>query len=159
MRAENWLPVVGYEGLYDISDRGRVWSHITGIFLKPGFNPANGKVHVTLNRPRKIRYIHHLVLEAFVGPRPEGKEGCHFNDIGTNNWVGNLRWDTRSANKFDAVRNGIHQFSKRDACSWGHKYTEASTYHEHRNGSIRRKCRICRRERYAESVQHDRRRI
>jgi hypothetical protein len=53
----------------------------------------------------KTRLVHHLVLEAFVGPRPDGQVGCHFDDDPRNNRVENLRWDTSSANALDRVRN------------------------------------------------------
>jgi len=42
--------------------------------------------------------VHHLVLEVFVGPRPEGTVACHNNGDGYDNRVRNLRWDTRKAN-------------------------------------------------------------
>jgi hypothetical protein len=56
---------------------------------------------------RTIRkLVHHLVLEAFVGPRPDGMVGCHDNDDNTDNSLGNLRWDTHKKNCEDRARNG-----------------------------------------------------
>lgn len=52
-------------------------------------------------------YVHHLVLAAFVGPRPVGMEACHQNDEPTDNRLVNLRWDTRKANAEDAVANSL----------------------------------------------------
>jgi hypothetical protein len=43
-------------------------------------------------------YVHDLVLLAFVGPKPEGLEVCHGNDVKADNRLQNLRYDTRSAN-------------------------------------------------------------
>ena len=48
---------------------------------------------------------HLLVLEAHVSPRPVGLEGCHNDGDPTNNVVGNLRWDTHSANLLDIARH------------------------------------------------------
>lgn len=52
--------------------------------------------------------VHIAVLLAWVGPRPDGLVGCHSDDDPSNNHVDNLRWDTRSANARDSVRNGGH---------------------------------------------------
>ncbi len=57
--------------------------------------------------------VHHLVLETFVGPCPDGMESCHRDDDPTNNWVDNLRWDTRQANVNDKMRNGHHRCGER----------------------------------------------
>jgi len=51
--------------------------------------------------------VHRLVLEAFVGPCPDGHVACHANDVRTDNRLENLRWDTRQANSADAKRNGL----------------------------------------------------
>lgn len=53
------------------------------------------------------RQVHRLVLEAFVGPCPEGMEACHFPDRDpSNNRVENLRWDTRKNNHADKHKHG-----------------------------------------------------
>ncbi|CAN5951037.1 unnamed protein product [Sphagnum jensenii] len=50
--------------------------------------------------------VHSLVLETFVGPRPEGMEACHFPDSDpSNNKLQNLRWDTHSENVRDRFRH------------------------------------------------------
>lgn len=59
------------------------------------------------------RYIHHLVLEAFVGPRPIGMEACHFPDrCPRNNNAWNLRWGTKKDNHADMVRHGTRMDSR-----------------------------------------------
>lgn len=52
------------------------------------------------------KLVHHIVLEAFIGPRPDGMVGCHANDIGDDNRLENLRWDLPSANYRDRDNNG-----------------------------------------------------
>lgn len=52
------------------------------------------------------RYVCHLVLEAFVGPCPEGLECCHNNGNCHDNRLDNLRWDTRQANIVDRDHHG-----------------------------------------------------
>jgi len=100
MKTEGWLPVVGYEGEYEVSDFGRVRSLKTGTMMKP-LPSKGGYVQVCLRTlgVAKWHLIHKLVLEAFVGPRPDGMEACHSPDSkGDNNSLGNLRWDTKVAN-------------------------------------------------------------
>lgn len=50
--------------------------------------------------------VSHLVLTAFVGPRPEGKECCHWDGNPLNNSLENLRWDTHKSNMRDNIRIG-----------------------------------------------------
>lgn len=115
MSAERWLPVVGYEGFYEISDRGRV-KLLARIVYSKGRGPYVRRTAVTLARSLRDGYpqitlhksghlrnrpIHQLVLEAFVGPRPRGTCCCHNNGIRHDNRLENLRWDTYSANQAD----------------------------------------------------------
>jgi hypothetical protein len=126
---ENWRPVVGYEGLYEVSDlggvrrlpgtisiRSRRWSGtytrtLAGGPLRPT-KRKKGKHYVALvvnlSRENVVidALVSHLVLSVFVGPRPEGMEACHADRDPTNNALTNLRWDTHHANVLDAVRHG-----------------------------------------------------
>ena len=54
--------------------------------------------------------VHVLVLTVFIGPCPEGMEGCHEDGDFTNNRVDNLRWDTHQENQRDMVRHGTTNF-------------------------------------------------
>lgn len=67
-----------------------------------------GHVRVNLRLDGRLvhRFVHRLVLMAFVGPCPEGMEGCHNDGDSTNNCPNNLRWDTHRANSDDAIRHG-----------------------------------------------------
>ncbi len=58
----------------------------------------------------KTTYIHQIVLESFVGPRPPNCEACHQNGKRADNRIENLRWDTTQANHVDSVNHGT--FSK-----------------------------------------------
>lgn len=68
--------------------------------------------------------IHSLVLEAFVGPRPDGMEGCHNDGDPANNHLANLRWDTRAANNQDTLRHGRHEKKRRTHCPRRHPLAE-----------------------------------
>jgi hypothetical protein len=143
---ERWLPVVGYEGLYEVSDLGRVrslardsakyinrWGQtITRRVEARIRKAAPGKrghpvLSLTRDGQMKMRPVHQLVLEAFVGPCPPGEECCHGNDVKIDNRLENLRWDTSSANSYDRVRNGIHPMASKTQCVKGHPFDEANT--------------------------------
>lgn len=66
-----------------------------------------GHHYVSCNGNRS-RYVHHLVLEAFVGPRPAGDNivGLHADDNPANNALENLSWGTQSRNLQDAYLRG-----------------------------------------------------
>lgn len=128
---ENWRHVVGYEGLYKVSDLGRVRSVdrtdlrgrvLLGRLLRPQVLDDAGRIGVCLSREgtkRTVR-ISVLVLESFVEPRPDGLVCCHNDGDLNNNSLGNLRWDTSSANALDAVRHGTHTKTRRMHCPRGH---------------------------------------
>lgn len=156
--SEEWRPVVGWENLYEVSDHGRVRSldrlvvrktgaqvMVEGRILIPQRTVTDARLCVTLsaNGLKRGVPIHRAVLEAFVGPRPDGMEGCHFNDDKNDNRLVNLRWDTHSANMKDRVRNGGNPHSNKTHCSAGHEYDLANTY---RRKCGRRACRACQRE-------------
>lgn len=134
---ENWKPVVGWEGFYEVSDMGRVRSlprrvqrrttsyPVLGGIMTPRRNKYTEHKTVLLRRPGEHKYarIHRLVLEAFVGPCPDGMEGCHTNDIADDNRLANLRWATHRDNAKDAKRNNRyevgskHHEAKLDECA------------------------------------------
>jgi NUMOD4 motif/HNH endonuclease len=117
---ETWLDINGFEGIYQVSDEGRVLSlerrvpHVRlGIRLVHGRTlratpDKDGYLNVVLSAGgvKVPSSVHRLVLWAFVGPCPPGKEGCHCDGDPTNNRVGNLRWDTPGGNQADRVAHG-----------------------------------------------------
>lgn len=80
--------------------------------LKPAKHPK-GHLHVILSGGR-TRKVHHLVLEAFVGPRPDGMECRHFPDRDpANNRLENLQWGTSSENQADKRVHGTDNRGRR----------------------------------------------
>jgi predicted XRE-type DNA-binding protein len=112
---ERWLPVAGHEGLYEVSDQGRVKSLPRqtrsglrgGKVLKPRFK-SNGYLQVGLHREGVMRTetVHTLVLTAFVGSRPEALQCCHSDGDPANNRLENLRWGTAKENIADKLKHG-----------------------------------------------------
>jgi hypothetical protein len=120
--AGNWRPVVGYDGLYDVSDQGEIWSWqlwrgTRGRILR-GNCDAKGYLRVWLlgRGKRRYRLIHQIVLEAFAGPCPPGHEGRHGRAGGsrTDNRLINLEWGTRADNVADKIRDGTTRLSPDD---------------------------------------------
>ncbi len=128
---EQWRPIEGYEGAYEVSDLGRVRSmdrvDRTGhpwrgriLKLHPVSDRGYQKITLYRDGTGSQRLVHRLVLAAFVGPCPEGMEGCHRDNDTTNNALTNLRWDTPSENNFDIVRSGNHHHAKKTHCKRNH---------------------------------------
>ena len=100
---EIWKPVVGYEGLYEVSNLGNVrslnYNHTNKPKLLKQDLCKNNNLRVTLyNRTKKRFLVHRIVAEAFM-PNPYNKpEIDHINTIRTDNRVENLRWVTHTEN-------------------------------------------------------------
>lgn len=119
-----WLPVVGYEDRYQISETGAVFSLRTHKMLSPG-RGKYGHLLVSLwdGERAQSRGVHILLCWAFNGPPPfEGAVCRHLNDRGADNRPANLAWGTPADNVADAVRNAAIQNGERH--SWT-KLTDA----------------------------------
>lgn len=108
---ERWLPVVGCEGRYDVSSRGRVrslqnnWGHkrikMMSLVLGRAGYPF---VVLMVNKVRRQPNVHRLVAESFIGPIPDGMQVNHKNGIKSDNWIENLEIVTPSENALHSVR-------------------------------------------------------
>jgi len=158
---ETWRPVVGYDGRYSVSDLGRVrgenryctydgrhgpTTRITrGKVLSQSIDSIGYRtVILSMNAVPKSFRVHRLVLEAFIGPRPDGMVCRHLNDDKADNTLANLAWVTYLENSADAIRNGNpNQHTGKTHCIHGHEFTPENTYIR-TNGN--RACRTCLRQ-------------
>lgn len=153
MDNERWLPVVGFEGFYEVSDHGSVRS-VTRIvkFSRGATRVAPSRVlsaatdsvgyqRVSLRRDGhgQTKKVHRLVLEAFTGGCPDGHMACHNNGDPGDNRLVNLRWDSATENMFDRVRHGRDHNVVKTHCPHGHPYSGYNLIE--RNG--KRHCRTC----------------
>lgn len=108
MIAEEWRPVVGYEGTYKVSSHGRMKSidRMCGRMFVHGkmrsISPRrDGYVSVGLRRggDMEMGYMHRIVAIAFLGDMSGyGLEVCHGPGGPSDNRLSNLRWDTHAGN-------------------------------------------------------------
>lgn len=97
---EIWKPIDGYDGLYEISNRGQVCSaYGKGKILKPMLsNSGYERVDLFKNKKRKQFSIHRLVAEAFVKNPTDKPFVNHKDENKTNNRAENLEWVTHKEN-------------------------------------------------------------
>lgn len=148
---ENWLPIPGFEGRYEVSDQGRVRSLASGtprlVSTRIGFGGYR-RVTLYLNGRRWHRTVHVLVALAFIGPRPDGMEVRHLDGDQLNNCRSNLTYGTPTENHLDTVRHGRNPSANKTHCPSGHPYSPENTLYERkRPGVLGRRCRTCRNER------------
>lgn len=129
---ENWKDVAGYEGLYQVSNLGRIkslarkqhriaktrWGGTTEYdwpirerILKPqrcGYGWKTGDGYEQVSLAGRLYSVHRLVAKAFI-PNPENKpEVNHIDGNKLNNVVKNLEWTTQSENKIHCAHTLKH---------------------------------------------------
>lgn len=149
MTAEEWRPIAGFPD-YFVSSLGevrsdRLYRGHPGPRLLAGSVTPGGYRQVLLYRPgqRHGRYVHDLVTEAFIGPKPEGQCVRHLNGDPAVNTVENLAYGTYRDNMLDSIRHGTCYWAARTHCSKGHEFTPENTRRKDRGGRV---CITCRRE-------------
>jgi len=116
---ERWLPVVGYEGLYEVSDCGRVKGlrrqsakNKKGSYrnlpekIKPSFDDGKGYRRVELSKMGKNKkwFVHQLLAIAFI-PNPTNKPQVnHTKGQKSNNVIWQLEWATKSEDRQHAIK-------------------------------------------------------
>jgi hypothetical protein len=115
---EEWKFIPGWESFYEVSNLGAIRS-VDRIVYKNNGTKANykGKVRSATNdqdgylgvllsapgRKKVFMKVHHAVLLAFCGARPDGCECRHLDGNSKNNYLENLRWGTPGENNADRI--------------------------------------------------------
>jgi hypothetical protein len=120
---EIWKPVVGYEGLYEVSNLGRVKGIRFGekIMKTSMKNNSYSKVILRKDNIKKSFSVSRLVLISFMGEDKERKECDHIDRNPQNNKLNNLRWVTRSENCFNRNNYGKSKYKGVSLYSWRKK--------------------------------------
>jgi hypothetical protein len=147
---EEWRPICGYEGVYEVSNHGNV-RRIATVggrpicrLLKQAIT-NRGYARVTLHKANvaSMRSVHTLVADAFQ--RGEGPIVRHLDGAQTNNHADNLMRGTLSENVQDALRHGTYRngYMDRTECVNGHAYTAENTRLRVRGHITSRVCIEC----------------
>lgn len=118
---ERWVWVPGYEGVYAVSDAGRVLSMPRprargGILKSPKGSGGYPTVALVMHGIQKPFRVHTLVLTAFVGPCPDGFVACHYDGDPSNNRLDNLRWASVKDNAADLKRHVAEGIRSEPTC-------------------------------------------
>ena len=129
--AGEWRPIAGWPG-YEVSDQGRVrswkwpgkdrkWVADYGrgarILSQETRNGYGSVLLSDISRGNRHESVHVLVLETFIGPRPEGHQAAHNDGNRSNCRLSNLRWSTPRENNADKIRHGTLLRGERVASS------------------------------------------
>lgn len=100
-----WKDVVGFEGLYRVSEYGDILSIKRNKLLSQRLNKGYPMVKISKNGKQYTKQIHRLVAIAFI-PNLENKpEVNHLDEVKTNNHISNLSWVTAKENSNWGTRN------------------------------------------------------
>lgn len=165
---ERWKDITGYEGLYQVSDQGRVRSldrkdslgRLHRSQIKTQRKRSDGYLIVDLFRGEGVRAskgggkgktfaVHKLVAAEFC-EKPDNIEGrvevCHLDGDRRNNRSDNLVWGNSTDNRYDAVAHGTHFNAKKEVCPRGHPLLEPNLTDAGWRAGIRN-CKACNRAR------------
>jgi len=111
--AEEWRAIPGYEGVYSVSDQGRVRRDLArtntkaGRILRAALRNGYPFVDLSVNGKTRAWSVHQLVALAFLGPPPPGKAVNHVNADREDPRLVNLEYATQSENVLHAYRLGL----------------------------------------------------
>lgn len=161
---EVWKPIAGYEGLYEVSNQGRVRSLdrvalrkngqsqlCRGRLLKPYKKKKVAKdgghyetLFLSKDGIARQFYVHHIVLGAFAGECGEHECARHLNDNPSDNRASNLVWGSLSENQIDRIRNGNNEKVLQTHCKRGHQLSPPNLAKKP-EGVTGRRCLACKR--------------
>ena len=115
---EIWKDIINYEGLYQVSNKGRIkslnYKNTQQIKILKQYKSTTGYLRTCLCKNGIVKFfsIHRLVAQAFIDNRNDLLEVNHIDGDKQNNNINNLEWCTRSENNIHAIKNNLRK-SKR----------------------------------------------
>lgn len=141
--SQSWKPAPGCVGL-EVSDHGMLRNEKGKVW--PGYRDPKGYYRINAAVPgdghRRGHLVHRLVLEAFVGPCPDGMETRHLNGDPGDNRLSNIVWGTSAENSQDVLRHGRHKQANQTHCLRGHPLVEGNLVESQLSRGWRQ-CRAC----------------
>lgn len=106
-----WKDIKGYEGLYEVSDKGEVRNYITRKLIVGDINNFGYyRVKLYKNKKQKTFFRHRLVAQAFIQNPDNLPEVNHIDGDKSHNYKENLEWSSRTHNEREAHRLKIKQY-------------------------------------------------
>lgn len=109
---EMWKDIKGYEGLYQVSNLGRVKNILKNKIKYTRLNKGYVIIDLYKDGIRKTYQVHRLVAIAFIKNPNNYKEVNHISGIKTCNCIQNLEWCNRSMNMIHAHKMGLYHKKK-----------------------------------------------
>jgi hypothetical protein len=108
--SEKWRPVPEFEGLYEASYFGAIFSVRSGKIMTPRLDKYGyEQICVHKNKKQMNVSVHSFVLKAFKGLAPfEGAQCRHLDGNKRNNWADNLAWGTSKENILNTISHNTH---------------------------------------------------
>lgn len=137
----DWRPIPELAP-YEVTSDGRTRNGTTGrVLVQRPTESGYLAIYPIIEGSPKRKFVHRLVLLAFVGPPLAGQMTRHLDGCKQNNHLSNLAWGTNSENQRDRVRHGKDPNASKTHCKRGHEFTPENTY-QRPNGRWRM-CRTC----------------
>ena len=96
---EEWRDIIGYEGLYQVSNLGRIKSIYRNHIMKARLDKYGYyQIGLTKNKKQRFFKVHRLVAQAFIDNPQNYPQINHKDEVKTNNNVNNLEWCTNLYN-------------------------------------------------------------
>ncbi len=126
-----WKEIIGYEGLYKISNYGDIISYVvkkSGKKMKLTINNGYLVVNLKKNQIPKVFNVHRLVAQTFL-PKIDGKDTVnHIDGSRNNNYVGNLEWCTQKENVNHAFKIGAYDFHRKPVLQYDKNFNLINTF-------------------------------
>ena len=142
MEQERWIPIKGFESLYEISNLGRIKTVKSGIVRDGYFSNRGYKViHLSKKSKSYIKLVHRLVIDNFIGTEDKTLTVNHIDHNKDNNSLNNLEYMKLEDNIKEAWNSGIYnnRIEKQKNDMKGNKIRSRAVYQYDLNGNFIKK--------------------